>query len=192
MVTATLLCTTADFPCTYLRLPVSTRKIGKAKLLRWIEKISDKLHCWRAALMTMAGSITWVRFVLLAILVYVLIAIKVPKWFLCAIDKITQELLFRREESKWMVVLVWWLGKRSSDPLTWEVLGYLTSSLWARLYKSAGYGSRRQTPTYHGLALMACTFIQMQWLSSTLLWNLRSRMVEILYSRRISGLWAAI
>jgi hypothetical protein len=83
-----------------LRLPVSTRKIGKAKLLRWIEKISDKLHCWRAALMTMAGSITWVRFVLLAILVYVLIAIKVPKWFLCAIDKITQELLFRREESK--------------------------------------------------------------------------------------------
>jgi len=55
LVTSTLPCAPADFPYTYLGLPVSTRKIGKVELLKWIEKISDKLLCWNAALMNMAG-----------------------------------------------------------------------------------------------------------------------------------------
>jgi hypothetical protein len=42
-VTSTLPCALVDFPCTSLGLPVSTRKIGKAELLKWIEKITDKL-----------------------------------------------------------------------------------------------------------------------------------------------------
>ena len=126
MVTSTLPCTTADFPCTYLGLPVSTRKIGKAELLRWIEKISDKLPGWRAALMTMAGRVTWVSFVLLAIPVYVLIAVNVPKWFLRAIDKIRRAFVWKgREQVNGGACR---LGKRSSDPLIWEDLGYLTSS----------------------------------------------------------------
>jgi mannosylglycoprotein endo-beta-mannosidase len=82
LVTSTLPCAPADFPCNYLGLPVSTRKIGKAELLKWIEKISDKLPGWNAALMNMAGRVTWVHFVLSAIPIYALIAIKVPKWFL--------------------------------------------------------------------------------------------------------------
>jgi hypothetical protein len=36
MVTSTLPCTTADFPCVYFGLLISTRKLGKAELLRWI------------------------------------------------------------------------------------------------------------------------------------------------------------
>jgi hypothetical protein len=36
----------------------------------------------------MAGRITWVRFILSTIPIYVLIAIKVPKWFIKVINKI--------------------------------------------------------------------------------------------------------
>lgn len=38
--------------------------------------------------MTLAGRVVLVRFVLTAILVYLLVAIQVPKWFIRAIDKI--------------------------------------------------------------------------------------------------------
>jgi hypothetical protein len=45
----------------------------------WIEKIGNKLPRWKAIVMNMAGRITWARFVISAIPIYVLIAIKVPK-----------------------------------------------------------------------------------------------------------------
>jgi len=72
-------CTPVQFPCTYLGLPISDRKLRKTDLLPWIEKIGDRLPGWQATLMNTAGRITWVRFVLSAIPIYVLIAIKVPK-----------------------------------------------------------------------------------------------------------------
>ena len=78
-------------------------------MLRWIEKISDKLPGWRAALMTMAGRVTWVSFVLLAIPVYVLIAVNVPKWFLRAIDKIRRAFVWKgREQVNGGACLVAW------------------------------------------------------------------------------------
>jgi hypothetical protein len=54
----------------------------------WIEKIRNKLPRWKASLMNMAGRTTWVRFVISAIPIYVLIAIKVLKWFISAFNKI--------------------------------------------------------------------------------------------------------
>jgi hypothetical protein len=38
-----------DFPCTYLGLLVSTKKLRKADLLPWIEKISNKIPGWQAS-----------------------------------------------------------------------------------------------------------------------------------------------
>ena len=109
LVTSTLPCAPADFPCTYLGLPVSTKKIGKAELLKWIEKISDKLPSWNVALMNMAWRVTWVRFVISAIPIYVLIVIKVPKWFLRAIDKIRRAFEWKgREQVNGGACLVAW------------------------------------------------------------------------------------
>ena len=54
----------------------------------WIEKIADKLPCWKAALMNRAGRATLVHAVLSAMPVHLLIAINVPKWFIKAVDKI--------------------------------------------------------------------------------------------------------
>jgi hypothetical protein len=50
--------TLAVFPCTYLGLPISNRKLHKADLMPWIEKIADKLPGWKAALMNKAGRTT--------------------------------------------------------------------------------------------------------------------------------------
>jgi len=71
-----------------LGLPISDKKLRKCDLLSWIEKIANKLPGWKASLMTLAGRAVLVRFVLTAIPVYLLVAIKVPKWFIRAIDKI--------------------------------------------------------------------------------------------------------
>jgi hypothetical protein len=79
-VSETLPCPIAEFPCTYLGLPLSNKKLRKSDLLPWIEKIADKLTGWKASLMNREGHAIMVRFVLSAIPIYLLIAINVPKW----------------------------------------------------------------------------------------------------------------
>jgi len=101
-VSANLPCPISEFPCTYLGLPLSNKKLRKTNLMPWIEKVADKLPGWKASLMNRAGRITMVRFVLSAIPVYLLIAINVPKWFIKAIDKI-RNVLFGRGRNKLMV-----------------------------------------------------------------------------------------
>jgi hypothetical protein len=54
--------------------------------------------------MNMAGRVAWVRFVLLAISIYVMIAMKVPKWFIKAIN--FDEVLFGKEKKVQREVLV--------------------------------------------------------------------------------------
>jgi len=50
--------------------------------MTWIEKIANKLPGWKASLMSLAGRAVLVRFVLTVIPIYLLVAIKVPKWFI--------------------------------------------------------------------------------------------------------------
>lgn len=63
---------------TYLELPISDKKLRR-DMLPWIEKIGDKLPSWKANLMNMAGRSVWVKFVLSALPVHVLIAINILK-----------------------------------------------------------------------------------------------------------------
>jgi hypothetical protein len=71
-----------------LGLPISDKRLRKADLMSWIDKIGNKLPGWQAALMNMTGRLAWVRFVLSAIPIYVMIAMKVPKWPIKAINKL--------------------------------------------------------------------------------------------------------
>lgn len=59
----------------------------KCDILPWIDKIADKLTGWQAALINTAWRITWVRFIFSAI-PYVLIAVKVLKWFIKVVNKL--------------------------------------------------------------------------------------------------------
>lgn len=105
----TLPCTIAEFPCTYLGLPLSNKKLRKADLMPWIERIADKHPGWKAALMNTASRATFVRFVLSAIPIYLLIAINVPKWFIKVVDKIRRGFLWKgREQANGGCCLVAW------------------------------------------------------------------------------------
>jgi hypothetical protein len=90
-----LLCSSASFPCTYLGLPISDRRLRKADLMSWVEKIADRLPNWKARLLNLASRTTLVRFVLSAIPIYLLIAMNIPKWVIKSIDKIRRGFLWR-------------------------------------------------------------------------------------------------
>lgn len=130
---STLVCTMASFPCTYLGLPISDKKLKKADLLPWIEKIGDKLPSWKESLMNMAGRAVWVKFVLSALPIYVLIAINVPKWFIKAINKIRRGFFWKgRQDVNGGCCLVAWdkvqrplelggLGVRNLEFMGWAL-----------------------------------------------------------------------
>jgi len=77
-----LSCTVSSFPSIYFGLPISDKKLRRSNLLVWIKKIANKLPGWKASLMSLAGRTVLVRFVLTEIPIYLLVALKVPKWFI--------------------------------------------------------------------------------------------------------------
>jgi len=109
VVNSTLQCSTTSFPTTYLGLPISDRKLRRSDLLIWIEKIAIKLPGWKAPLMSLVGRAVLVRYVITAIRIYLLIAIRVPKWFIRAVDKIGKSFLWKgRKEINGGSCLVAW------------------------------------------------------------------------------------
>jgi len=108
-VDSTLHCPVSAFPSNYLGLPISDKKLRKRDLLVWIEKIANKLPGWKAPLLSLAGRAVLVKAVLTAIPIYLLIALKVPKWFICSIDKIRRNFLWKgRKEANGGCCLVAW------------------------------------------------------------------------------------
>ncbi|XP_066333406.1 uncharacterized protein [Miscanthus floridulus] len=82
-----LTCSTKEFPCTYLGLPLTIRKPSKEVLLPLIDKVAGYLPSWKASLMNRAGRLIMTRVVLTACVIHHLLAIDLPKWVIKAIDK---------------------------------------------------------------------------------------------------------
>jgi hypothetical protein len=109
VISNSLHCTIGSFPCKYLGLPISNRKLRRSNLLNWVEKIADRLPSWKANLLNLAGRTTLVNSVLSGIPVYLLIALNVPSWVLKAIDKIRKAFLWKgRKEVNGGSCLVAW------------------------------------------------------------------------------------
>ncbi|WVZ88911.1 hypothetical protein U9M48_035378 [Paspalum notatum var. saurae] len=87
-------CEIHDFPIKYLGIPLSLKKLSRAQVQPIIDKIANQLSGWKADLMTRAGRVVQVQFLLTAMLVYLIMAIDLPPWAIKAIDKI------RRGEEK--------------------------------------------------------------------------------------------
>jgi hypothetical protein len=88
-------CNVVQFPCKYLGLPLSVKRLSKAFLYPLIEKVANHLPSWKASLMHPAGRATLVKAVLTAVPIYLLIAIQRPKWVIKAIDKIWRGFLWK-------------------------------------------------------------------------------------------------
>jgi hypothetical protein len=57
-------CEIQEFPCKYLGLPLSLKKLTRAQLQPLIEKVADHLPGWKANLLNRVGRATYVQSVL--------------------------------------------------------------------------------------------------------------------------------
>jgi hypothetical protein len=93
--------------------------------------------------MNMAGRVTWVCFVLSAIPIYVLIAVKVPKWFIRSIDKIQRAFTGkgRKQVNGGSCLIAWDKVQRPHDYgglgiLNIEFMGWALQIWWLWLKKT--------------------------------------------------------
>jgi hypothetical protein len=78
VVQTTMPCTVVNFPCRYLGLPLLVRKLSKNDFMLLIDKITDYLSGWKAALMHPAGHATLIKVVLTVVPIHHFIVVQCP------------------------------------------------------------------------------------------------------------------
>jgi hypothetical protein len=108
-------CRMEQFPIKYLGLPLSTTRLTRAQLQPIIDKLSDLLPGWRTDLMTRAGRVVHVQFIITATIIYQAMALDLPAWFLKAVDKIRRSYFFGEATRMLREVIVSLLGLKLQD-----------------------------------------------------------------------------
>jgi hypothetical protein len=86
------------FPCTYLGLPLHTKKLPTSILQSLIQKIANRLPGWKRNFLTYPGRELLVKSVLSTMPTYFLTVFKMPKWGLCKIDRFRRSFLWKEED----------------------------------------------------------------------------------------------
>jgi hypothetical protein len=102
-------CEFAEFPCKYLEVPLSIKKLTNAQIQSLIDKVASMLPGWKAELMNRVGRSVYVQSVMVAKVIYTAINIDLPLWAVKAIEKLMRGFLWRgRKEPKGGHCLLAW------------------------------------------------------------------------------------
>jgi hypothetical protein len=102
-------CDFVDFPCKYLGLPLSIKKLIRSQIQSVIDKVASSLLGWMAELMNKVGRAVHVKFVMIAKIIYTAIALDLPLWAFKAIERILKGFLWkgRKEANGGHCLLAW-------------------------------------------------------------------------------------
>ena len=82
-----LLCTVSNFPCKYLSVPLSLKRLSCADEQPLIDVVAARIPTWKAWLLTNAGRVTLTGSTLAAIPIHLSIACCLSSWAISQIDK---------------------------------------------------------------------------------------------------------
>lgn len=82
-----LSCQIAEFPITYLGMPLSTERIRKEHIQPVVDKVRKRVPTWKVGLLHKSGRLSLVKSTMVAIPIYPLISLKLPQWAIQAIEK---------------------------------------------------------------------------------------------------------
>jgi hypothetical protein len=88
-------CPISVFPCRYLGLPLSLRKLTRDQLQPIFYKIADQLLGWKADLLTKPRRRILVQFIMTGMLIYLAMVVDLLAWGLKAIGKLQRILVAR-------------------------------------------------------------------------------------------------
>jgi hypothetical protein len=91
-------CWMSEFPITYLGLPLSTRKIPKARIQATIDSVARRLPPCHGPLMAKSGRLVWIKSVLATVPIYATVADGLPPWAREEIDSICRKFLWTGTE----------------------------------------------------------------------------------------------
>lgn len=83
------------FPCKFLGLPLSLRRLRKVDLQPLLDKLMARLACWKFKMFAAAGRLVLLNAVLSAFTIYSMSVHVLPTWVRRQIDKIRRAWLWR-------------------------------------------------------------------------------------------------
>ncbi len=90
-------CSTAEFPFTYLGLPLSPKPLRRIDYLPLIEKVDKRLAGWKGRQLSRAGRLVLVNFVLTSIPTLFCSAFRIPAWVIKEVDKIRRGFFWKEK-----------------------------------------------------------------------------------------------
>ena len=84
-----------NFPCTYLGLPLHTRKLRRVDIQPLVDKVAARLPAWKGKFLNKAGRLTVLKAVLSSIPTYFLTVFQPQKWMTKQIDKLRRGFLWK-------------------------------------------------------------------------------------------------
>jgi hypothetical protein len=114
----------ANFPCTYLGLPLNTRKPTTTELQPLLLKIANRLPGWKRDFLSYLGRELLVKAILSSMPTHFLSVYKLPQWAIKNIEKFRRSFFWRgKPPIKSLEVIAWLIGQLDLGQETGEVLG---------------------------------------------------------------------